>query len=109
MAIDILESMDESVVALEAAKLLRRAKERAEGKLEPHNAVTLSGDNLNGRLHEHEPAGPMFTDDEAQSTQVNHYWGSFGLIEDNGMDFDMATQLGAFDQNNPMFLFLGNE
>ncbi|EUC40259.1 hypothetical protein COCMIDRAFT_41389 [Bipolaris oryzae ATCC 44560] len=108
MAVEILESMDESVVALKAAKLLRRAKDKASGRQEPDNAAILSGDNSNDSPSRHEPNGPMITHDNTQSTQLNQYWGSFGLIDDTGMDFDMAPQLDAFDPNNPMFLFFGN-
>lgn len=109
MAIEILESMDESVVALKAAKLLRRAKEKAVGRQEPDNTAAFSENNLNDSPTEHGRSGSLFTDDEQQSAQLNQYWGSFGLIEDNGLEFDVATQLGIFDQSNPMFLFLGNE
>jgi hypothetical protein len=109
MAVEILESMDESVVALKAAKLLRRARDKAVGRRELSNAASLSGNGSNDYLAGPESSGPMFSHEETQSSQLNHYWGSFGLIEDNGIDFDMAAQLGAFDQNNPMFLFFGNE
>lgn len=109
MAIEILESMDESVVALKAARLLRRAKDKAVGRSETNNATTFSGNSANGFLAEQESGGPIFTHEQTQSAQPNHYWGSFGLIEENGIDFDMANQLGGFDQNNPMFLFLGIE
>ena len=108
MAVEILESMEESVVALKAAKLLRRAKDKAVSRREPGDAATLGGSIFSGSLGEHEPNGPIFTNDETWPTQMNHQWGSFGLI-DSGMDFDMVTQFGAFDQNNPMFLYFDNE
>ncbi|KAJ4348200.1 uncharacterized protein N0V89_009572 [Didymosphaeria variabile] len=109
MAVEILESMDESVVAVEAAKLLRRARDKAESRRSSESAATCHENNLGHAPPEHHPVDPLFNHVEGHSTQLNHYWGSLGLIDGNGMDFDIATQLGAFDQNNPMFLFLGDQ
>lgn len=103
MAIEILESMDESVVAQEAAKLLGRARDKAESRRfsnndAMHDDVTTNPDNLTD--HPGDPSSAIL---EGLSGQLNHYWGSFGLFDGTGMDFD--TQLGGFDQSNPMFFF----
>lgn len=79
MAIEILEVMDDCVVALEAAKLLRRAKERAEVRF----------------------SAPAVTADPALSAadgtvHLNHYWGPLNLF-DGDMDLDFAFQLAGFD------------
>ena len=104
MAVEILESMDECVVALEAARMLRSAREKAENRLSSENTATYNQEPMSQPFHE---PSPLFTHVEGQSVQLNHYWGPLGLIDGNGMDFDIAAQFGAFDQNNPMFFPLG--
>jgi hypothetical protein len=96
MAVEILEIMEECVVAIEAAKLLRRAREKTESKL-TSEPTAMYRQETNGNTT---PEG----DFESEATQLNNYWGPLGLIDGSGMDFDIAFQLGAFDQNNPMFL-----
>ncbi|KAJ4304480.1 hypothetical protein N0V90_000006 [Kalmusia sp. IMI 367209] len=104
MAVEILEIMDECVVALEAARLLRSVREKAESRLSSETTPTYNQEPVSH-------AGPeldlLFTHVEGHSIQLNHYWGPLGLIDGSGMDFDIAAQLGAFDQNNPMFFSLG--
>ena len=109
MAIEILDAMDESVVALEAAKLLRRARDKAANRQSSETAVTYNNNDMSHAALDTEPVNPLFTDAEGHLTQQNHYWGSLGLIDSSGMDLDIANQLGGFDQNNPMFLFLGDQ
>jgi hypothetical protein len=75
MAIDILELMDESVVAQEAAKLLRRAKEAAE-------------------------QGPEVSTEVIEDSRLLHqYWGRLDLSTED-VDFDMMFQLGSFDNDD---------
>ncbi|KAM0536579.1 hypothetical protein ACHAPP_002720 [Verticillium nonalfalfae] len=76
MAIEILENMDECVVALEAAKLLRQAKEKAQS------------------------SGP-FTSSQAAcdfegTMLLNQYWGPLDLLGGD-MDLDFAFQFSDLD------------
>ncbi|OAG12437.1 uncharacterized protein CC84DRAFT_123194 [Paraphaeosphaeria sporulosa] len=105
MAVEILETMEECVVALEAARLLRSAREKAESRLSSETAAAYNQEQPIG--HASSEPTPLFTHVEGHSVQLNHYWGPLGLIDGSGMDFDIAAQLGAFDQNNPMFFSLG--
>jgi len=108
MAVEILEIMDECDVALEAAKFLRLAKEKAEIRLSPQSAATYEEDLMN---HENSPLHTntsLFKNAEGQ-VQWNQYWGPLGLMDSSGMDLDIATQLGASNQNNPMFLSLDDQ
>ncbi|KAM0322738.1 hypothetical protein ACHAQA_009329 [Verticillium albo-atrum] len=76
MAIEILEIMDECVVASEAAKLLRQAKEKAE-----RAGPSASNQAINGF------EGTML---------LNHYWGPLDLLGGD-MDLDFAFQLADLD------------
>lgn len=109
MAIEILESMDESVVAVEAAKLLRRARDKAQHRGVSESAAADDNNNPSHAFLDSDPVSSLFTDAEGHSNQLNHYWGSLGLLDNNAMDFDIAAYLGGFDQNNPMLLFLGDQ
>lgn len=75
MSIDILELMNESVVAQEAAKVLRRAKEAAE-----------RGPEIGAGVIE-------------DSRLLNLYWDRLDLPTED-MDFDMMFQLGGYDNDN---------
>lgn len=75
MSIDILELMNESVVAQQAAKMLKRAKDSAgQGASMSANAIE------NSRL-------------------LNHYWGRLDLV-DADPDFDTMFQLGGYDNED---------
>jgi hypothetical protein len=104
MAVEILEIMDECVVALEAARLLRSAKEKAESRLSSETTSIYNQEPMHNTVPE---VDPVFTRVEGHSTQLNHYWGPLGLMNGGEMDFDITTQLGAFDQLNSMFFSLG--
>ncbi|KAK9776256.1 putative Fungal-specific transcription factor domain-containing protein [Seiridium cardinale] len=86
MAIEILETMDECVVALKAAKLMQRAIDKARRKYstETPPMATATVDANEAMLH------------------LNHYWGPLNLIEGE-MDFDFAFQLDDMDGANSMF------
>ncbi|PVH92608.1 hypothetical protein DM02DRAFT_543275 [Periconia macrospinosa] len=105
MAIEILESMDESVVSLEAARLLRHARDKAQSRESSGSAPRHNYNNMSHTALDTDSVSPPFAHVEGHSTHLSHYWGSLGFLDVNGMDFDMATQLGVFDQNNPMHLF----
>ena len=78
MSIDILELMTESVVAQEAAKLLKRSKDASE-------------------------KGPGATSEFAEDGRLlNHYWGRLDLL-DGPIDFDTMFQL-ANGGNDDFFL-----
>ncbi|KAM0276266.1 hypothetical protein ACHAQH_006941 [Verticillium albo-atrum] len=76
MAIEILENMDECVVALEAAKLLRQAKEKAQN------------------------SGPFTSNQAAYDFEgtmlLNQYWGPLDLLGGD-MDLDFAFQFADID------------
>ncbi|EEY15972.1 conserved hypothetical protein [Verticillium alfalfae VaMs.102] len=76
MAIEILENMDECVVALEAAKLLRQAKEKAQS------------------------SGPFTSSQAAYDFEgtmlLNQYWGPLDLLGGD-MDLDFAFQFSDLD------------
>lgn len=86
MAIEILETMDECVVALKAAKLMQRAMEKARRKFstEAPSTVAATVEANDAMLH------------------LNHYWGPLNLIEGE-MDFDFAFQLEDMDGAGSMF------
>jgi hypothetical protein len=88
MSIEILETMDECVVALKAAKLLLRATEKANRKFSmaraPDTAAATPVDANDSLLH------------------LNHYWGPLNLI-DGEMDLDYAFQLDDSDGTHSMF------
>jgi hypothetical protein len=85
-AIEILETMDECVVALKAAKLLQRATEKANRKFSSSAAPMV--------------VTPMETNDPL--LHLNHYWGPLNLI-DSEMDLDFAFQLEEMDGANSFF------
>ncbi|KAM9877728.1 C6 transcription factor [Verticillium dahliae] len=76
MAIEILENMDECVVALEAAKLLRQAKEKAQSSV-PFTSSQAAYDF----------EGTML---------LNQYWGPLDLLGGD-MDLDFAFQFSDLD------------
>ncbi|RBQ81824.1 hypothetical protein VDGD_02539 [Verticillium dahliae] len=76
MAIEILENMDECVVALEAAKLLRQAKEKAQSSV-PFTSSQAAYDF----------EGTML---------LNQYWGPLDLLGGD-MDLDSAFQFSDLD------------
>ncbi|KPI39520.1 uncharacterized protein AB675_5082 [Cyphellophora attinorum] len=80
LAIDILELMSESVVAQEAAKMLRRAKEAVEQG--PEVSVEVIED----------------------SRLLNQYWGRLELGTED-VDFDMMFQLSGYDNDNFLMPF----
>jgi hypothetical protein len=90
-SIEILETMDECVVASKAAKMLHRALERAEKKFSA--AANSTGPDSEG--------GDAFL-------HLNHYWGPLNFINGD-MDLDFAFQLADFDGSNSLLMSLGDQ
>ncbi|GKT66903.1 C6 transcription factor [Colletotrichum tofieldiae] len=90
MAIEILETMDECVVALRSAKLLHKAIEKAEKKFSTTTPAEL-------QIPAMPPADAML--------QLNHYWGPLNIL-DNEMDFGFAMQFADFEGTNSLFMAL---
>ncbi|OHW97257.1 C6 transcription factor [Colletotrichum incanum] len=90
MAIEILETMDECVVALRSAKLLHKAIEKAEKKFSTSTPAAL-------QIPAMPPADAML--------QLNHYWGPLNIL-DNEMDFGFAMQFADFEGTNSLFMAL---
>lgn len=86
MAIEILETMDECVVALKAAKLMHKSVEKARRKYSTETPPTVA---------------PSVDANEAM-LHLNHYWGPLNLI-DGEMDFDFAFQLEDMHGTNSLF------
>ncbi|KZN84297.1 putative transcriptional regulatory protein [Penicillium chrysogenum] len=84
MAIEILLIMDECAFALEAAKLLRRAKEKAEARAMATDAATME---------------PLFSGVDG-TVHLNHYWGPLNLYGD--IDPNLAFSFLGFDEANPL-------
>lgn len=82
MAIEILEIMDECVVALEAARLLRRGKEKAERILSSTPGLAPVSGGVPPTTE-----GQMF---------LNPYWGPMDLLQ-GGMDLDFVFELNDFE------------
>jgi hypothetical protein len=75
MAIEILEVMDESVIALKSAAMIKRALER-----------------VNKQSHNWVPAAPVPESDLWLPT--HHYWGSLNLLDgqlDEGFPFQISS------------------
>ncbi|KAK8024710.1 polyketide synthase [Apiospora arundinis] len=119
MAVEILEIMDECLVALEAAKLLRRAIEKAEKRSSSDTAGTdtagirattdSQGEPGDGALVGDAFALFTHTEGHSHSAHINHYWDPLGLMDGNGMNIDMAMQLGAFDPDSSMCFSFGDQ
>ncbi|KAI0121708.1 fungal-specific transcription factor domain-containing protein [Xylariales sp. AK1849] len=86
MAIEILETMDECVVALKAARLLQKTMEKATKKFSMETPPTVAA---------------TVEANEAM-LQLNHYWGPLNLI-DGEMDLDFAFQLDDVNGTSSMF------
>ncbi|KAJ5284571.1 hypothetical protein N7505_002551 [Penicillium chrysogenum] len=84
MAIEILLIMDECAFALEAAKLLRRAKEKAEARAMATDAATME---------------PLFSGVDG-TVHLNHYWGPLNLYGD--IDPNLAFSFLGFDEANQL-------
>ncbi|KAJ3540815.1 hypothetical protein NM208_g4888 [Fusarium decemcellulare] len=83
MAIEILMIMDECVVALQAAKLLQQAREKATQKSSANSVIpTNPGASW--------PDGMVY---------LNHYWGPLNLL-DGDMDQNLALSSIDFDEAN---------
>ncbi|OLN96829.1 putative transcriptional regulatory protein YJL206C-like protein 1 [Colletotrichum chlorophyti] len=93
MATEILETMDECVVALRSAKLLHRAIEKAEKKFSASTPTAL-------QIPAMPPADAML--------QLNHYWGPLNIL-DNEMDFGFAMQFADFEGTNSLFMALDDQ
>ncbi|KAJ5196696.1 hypothetical protein N7449_007175 [Penicillium cf. viridicatum] len=85
MAVEILMIMDECAFALEAAKLLRRGKEKAEARVMATDAAAME---------------PLFSGGDG-SGHLNHYWGPFNLF-DGDIDPNLAFSFLGFDEANPI-------
>ncbi|KAJ3456060.1 hypothetical protein MRS44_016083 [Fusarium solani] len=83
MAVEILMIMDECIVALQAAKLLQQAREKATQK---SSAKTLAPNNPGTSW----PDGMVY---------LNHYWGPLNLF-DGDMDQNLALSAIDFDEAN---------
>lgn len=83
MAVEILMIMDECVVALQAAKLLHRAREKATHKSSTGSMA---------------PTSPCASWSEGL-VYLNHYWGSLNLL-DGDMDQNIALSSIDFDEAN---------
>lgn len=102
-AIEILEVMDECIAALEAARLLRRAKEKAEARF---SATTLPLDHNDigrNQMAQGEVLSPLLSPIDGENIQLNNYWGSLGFIDGIGMDFDVPFPLDSFGDEGPAF------
>jgi hypothetical protein len=84
-ATEILETMDDCVVALKSAKLLKRAMDRARSKFTTSVYAASPGPTR------HEPG--VF---------LNHYWGPLNLI-DGDMSLDFSFQFDELDGNAQFF------
>ncbi|OQE79313.1 hypothetical protein PENNAL_c0052G02003 [Penicillium nalgiovense] len=84
MAVEILLIMDECAFALEAAKLLRRAKEKAEARAMATDAATME---------------PLFSGVDG-TVHLNHYWGPLNLYGE--IDPNLAFSFLGFDEANPL-------
>ncbi|OQD98815.1 hypothetical protein PENSOL_c008G04311 [Penicillium solitum] len=85
MAVEILLIMDECAYALEAAKLLRRAKEKAEARAMATDAAAME---------------PLFPGRDGLG-HLNHYWGPLTLF-DGDIDPNLAFSFLGFDGANPI-------
>jgi hypothetical protein len=87
MAIEILETMEDSVVSLKAAKLLRDALCRAEKLQEEARQTT-------------DTVGILVAHASESILPFNHYWGPLNLI---GGDIDVSFPFQLGDLDMPMF------
>lgn len=101
MAIEILETMDESVVAAKAAQMLRRASENAEKKCSPA-AVAAAAATANNST----PAAVMHHGFDMMPPW-NQYWGPLNFVGGEMMDLDFGVfPLGDLDGGmNPLVPF----
>ncbi|KAF4985499.1 hypothetical protein FDECE_16520 [Fusarium decemcellulare] len=83
MAIEILMIMDECVVALQAAKLLQQAREKATQKSSANSVAPIN-------------PGASWPDG---MVYLNHYWGPLNLL-DGDMDQNLALSSIDFDEAN---------
>ncbi|KAF6831652.1 C6 transcription factor [Colletotrichum musicola] len=96
MAVEILETMDECVVALRSARLLHKAIEKAEKKF----SATPTPSEQQQQIPVMPPADAML--------QLNHYWGPLNIL-DNEMDFGFAMQFADFEGPNSLFMALDDQ
>ena len=99
MSIEILETMDDCVVARKAAKMIQRALARAKegkegGEMDGRDGRDGEGDNLMQEL-----AGT--------STTFNHYWGPLNLM-DGEIDVAFPFEMGDLEEGNGNFGDFGN-
>lgn len=94
MAIEILETMDDCVVANKAAKMIQRALSRAKGN-------HPSTDDINDQLQQTTQDTPMYD----VSRTFNHYWGPLHLMDSLDGDFDInfPFDLGDLDESQPVY------
>ncbi|KAK4119489.1 hypothetical protein N657DRAFT_581552 [Parathielavia appendiculata] len=101
MAIEILETMDECVVAAKAAQLLRRASENAQKK--SISASTSAGANT-AAPH---PGGQPLAQGHEAMLHLNQYWGPLSFVGgDMDLDFNFF-QLADLDGGNPLLMSFG--
>jgi hypothetical protein len=79
MAVEILEVMDESVIAVKSASMIRRALDRVKASVPPP-APSVA------------PGGPPDVVDADLWLPAHHYWGSVNLL-DGGLDESFLFQL----------------
>ncbi|WQF89904.1 hypothetical protein CDEST_14918 [Colletotrichum destructivum] len=106
MAIEILETMDECVVALRSAKLLHKAIEKAEKRFSASSTPGTGAEA--GAPHQQQQQQqqqiPAMPPADAM-LQLNHYWGPLNIL-DNEMDFGFAMQFADFEGTNSLFMAL---
>ncbi|TIC90287.1 putative transcriptional regulatory protein C3C7.04 [Colletotrichum higginsianum] len=105
MAIEILETMDECVVALRSAKLLHKAIEKAEKRFSASASSTPgAGAGAAQQQQQQQQQIPAMPPADAM-LQLNHYWGPLNIL-DNEMDFGFAMQFADFEGTNSLFMAL---
>jgi hypothetical protein len=108
MAIEILETMDECVVAAKAAQMLHRASERAERKFSTavaaHATPAAAATPVSGLDHAaalpHDAGEPML--------HLNQYWGPLNFVGGE-MELDFGFQFADLDGASSMLMGLGDQ
>jgi hypothetical protein len=97
MAIEILETMDECVVAAKAAQLLQRASQNARSKFTAARANPVAA---------HTSSQPLAQGYDA-TLHLNQYWGPLSFVGGE-MDLDFNFfQLADVDGGNPLLMSFG--
>lgn len=89
MSIEILETMDDCVVAKKAAKMIHRALSRAKG-----DSLIINRDEV--------PEMPQDTAVYDMPRTFNHYWGPLHLI-DGDWDINFPFELGDLEEGQSLY------